>query len=83
MNSGKPEQEFQRAGTGVPASRNRSSSETAGMRPYRVNGFKNFLLSTIFCGYVEAKRLRVVRDPTRKTRLTRGRSPGLRGQFVL
>ena len=34
MNSGEPEQEFQRAGTGVPASRNRSSSESAGINPY-------------------------------------------------
>jgi hypothetical protein len=29
-----PEQEFQRAGTGVPASRNRSSSEIVGISPY-------------------------------------------------
>jgi hypothetical protein len=34
MNSSEPEQEFQRAGTGVPASRNRSSSEIAGINPY-------------------------------------------------
>jgi hypothetical protein len=33
-----PEQEFQRAGTGVPAGRNRSSSEIAGISPYDGNG---------------------------------------------
>jgi hypothetical protein len=63
MNSGKPEQEFQRsrnrssseAGTGVPAkpeqefqrSRNRSSSEIAGISSYDGNG------STIYLSFID------------------------------
>jgi hypothetical protein len=68
MNSGKPEQEFQRAGTGVPASRNRSSSEIAGISPCdgKSVNYSLFTYRQLFVDVVELSTYLVIteREPT-------------------